>query len=517
MLSKAGVMLGPLFVAYLSLRLWRLTDSCLWFDEIFSVHAAGHPWGLIFWFVAQDLIHPPFFYVLLKLWIGIGGESLFWLRMFPVLFSVVTLFPFVQLCRELKLKTSAIILSLAFFTVSGSLIKYAQEIRMYSLLLCLSLFSIWLFARFFYRGKNIWVLTLVNVLLIYTHYFGWFVVVAEVAAIAILQRIKIRHVLIMLGIAIVTYVPWIFAVLKAAEAGSDVNQNIGWMTRPGLRALLDFAFDVIEPFYFQQSNVEDTTKIFITLPLLAVIIAAKLFYLANWKSQTDKDRVWLLSILSIVPLLIVFFLSWILPVSIWGSRHLIVVFAPVFILIAIFIGEISTKPVRYFLNSTIAILFALSSIVYIRTPTQSFIWCAWEPLAKQWVEAPHYSPEPKKLYVFEDLVAYHFWFTTRDFQNYRVTLLQGIQDLPNDPAYFLPRGFDGVRRISFHDIADDEIWIAFRDTTPPDIPGVEFLGRFERPVTDFENRGYIVEEVKKIDGEPQTAYLIKMLRQTSSP
>ncbi|MCY7345329.1 MAG: hypothetical protein LH614_03840, partial [Pyrinomonadaceae bacterium] len=87
---------------YAALRFWNLTASCLWFDEIFSVHAATHDWQNLFWFVAQDLIHPPFFYFLLKIWIAVGGESLFWLRLFPVTFSIVAVVPFLLLCRQLK-------------------------------------------------------------------------------------------------------------------------------------------------------------------------------------------------------------------------------------------------------------------------------------------------------------------------------------------------------------------------------------------------------------------------------
>ena len=91
-----------IFAVYVFLRLWNLTDSCLWFDEIFSIHAAEHDWGSLFWFVAQDLIHPPLFYVLLKIWVAVGGESLFWLRFFPVLFSILAVVPFLLLCRRLN-------------------------------------------------------------------------------------------------------------------------------------------------------------------------------------------------------------------------------------------------------------------------------------------------------------------------------------------------------------------------------------------------------------------------------
>jgi hypothetical protein len=59
---------------YVAARLWRLTGACLWFDELFSVHAARHTWSGLWGFVAADLIHPPLFYALLKLWTAAGGE-----------------------------------------------------------------------------------------------------------------------------------------------------------------------------------------------------------------------------------------------------------------------------------------------------------------------------------------------------------------------------------------------------------------------------------------------------------
>ncbi|MGQ0541468.1 MAG: hypothetical protein ACT4O9_06415, partial [Blastocatellia bacterium] len=155
------IVILALIAAYIALRFWRLTDSCLWFDEIFSIHAAEHSWDSILWFVAQDLIHPPLFYLLLKIWIAIGGESLYWLRSLPVAFAVLALFPFLMLCKELKLKFAVIAVSLGFFAVNGALIKYAQEMRMYSLLLFVSLVSIWLFTRFFNKGKSFVLLVLV--------------------------------------------------------------------------------------------------------------------------------------------------------------------------------------------------------------------------------------------------------------------------------------------------------------------------------------------------------------------
>src|ERR1044072_2774624 len=70
-------------IAFVLARLLRLTSSCLWFDEIFSVHAARHTWADLVKFAAADIIHPPLFYALLKIWIAIGGESILWLRLLP--------------------------------------------------------------------------------------------------------------------------------------------------------------------------------------------------------------------------------------------------------------------------------------------------------------------------------------------------------------------------------------------------------------------------------------------------
>src|SRR6476619_4918425 len=101
---------------YIAARSWNLTASCLWFDEIYSVHAAEHSWDAILNFVSLDLIHPPLFYLLLKVWIAIGGESLLWLRALPLLFAVIAIVPFIFFCRELRLGYWAT--TLAFFLIA---------------------------------------------------------------------------------------------------------------------------------------------------------------------------------------------------------------------------------------------------------------------------------------------------------------------------------------------------------------------------------------------------------------
>src|ERR1051325_7526101 len=145
--TPAAIFLAALVILFIAVRLWRLTSSCLWFDEIFSVHAARHNLPELFRFVAADLIHPPLFYLLLKIWIALGGESLLWLRLLPALLAMASIFPFVLLCRELNVSAMARNFALLLMAVNGYLIKYAQEVRMYSLLMLLSTCSLWLFVK----------------------------------------------------------------------------------------------------------------------------------------------------------------------------------------------------------------------------------------------------------------------------------------------------------------------------------------------------------------------------------
>jgi uncharacterized membrane protein len=503
------IIIGLISVVYVSLRLWNLTDSCLWFDEIFSVHAATLPWRNLFWFVAQDLIHPPLFYVLLKIWISLGGESLFWLRFFPVLFSILAVIPFILLCRQFKLPLPVIVLALTFFAVNGSLIKYAQEVRMYSLLLCFGLFSTWLFVRFLNKGKGFFLLIIFNILLVYSHYFGWLIVASEVLAVVILARERWKRIFLMLGITAFSFLPWLYTVRQAARINSNVGQNIGWMTKPNLSSIFQFVFDLFEPIYFEQSNTDEPTIFLITLPILAFGTIAFGFYFADWKSLTkvEKRNVLLLLIFTFAPISLTFAASWILPYSIWGTRHLIIVFAPFAILSAIAFSKIEFQKLKFASLLIIFLLFGAAFLLQATRPNPKYIWCAWENLA---VHLPGTqsdlqqtdSSEPAKIYVFEDLVAYHFWFALRDSnRNFQIIKIKEIEGLTEDKAYFLPRGFDEI--ISTENFEGERFFVAFRDKD---------WNESAPPLQNLISKGYRIGEPQIFEAQGLKAFLFEVQR-----
>ncbi len=505
-------------LAYAATRFWRLADTCLWFDEIFSVHAATHPWGDLLSFVALDLIHPPLFYVALKLWISIGGEGLFWLRLLPVIFSIIAIFPVIALCRELKLNFWAQALALFLVAINGSPIKYAQEVRMYSLLMCLSLFSMWLFARYFTKGKNLWPLVIVNVLMVYTHYFGWFVVLSEVVLIVWFQRIKWRRIAVMLGITIVSFLPWLIAVFMAARSGSGLEQNIGWMSRPGIRQIVTFVFNIIEPFYFQTSTVEPISIFRITVPILLILAVAAVLYLVNWRKLSEHERrhVYLLLVFIKLPVVITFLASWLLPYSLWGTRHLIVVFAPFCICAAILLTSRSVKWLPAAAATLVVLLAGYGFVIRAVFESPKNSWCVWEPLVEEMVLMPSDSSEPGTINAFEQLVGYHVWFAARNFPDIRVNVVKDFPGTKEDAAYFIPRGFDEVKLLAPESaFSGPELWIAFRDRDPGhDTPGVSMISNPPKILSEMKYLGYEAVDTKKIRAGSESAYLVKMVRRS---
>jgi len=504
--------LVAVMVLFVAARLWRLSASCLWFDEIFSVHAARHSWAGLLQFVAADLIHPPLFYLLLKIWIAMGGESLMWLRLLPALISVAAMIPFILLCRELELKQNERNLALLLLAVNGYLIKYAQEVRMYSLLMFLSLCSLWLFTKCFrseraWRKQLAWLL-LVNLLLVYSHYVGWMLVAIQGLILVIWQRQKARHFLGGIALTMLAYAPWIVLVTRN-EAGKGLAQNIGWVVRPTLWDLAQFYALLNKPFWSVQSTAARPYDLLTAFFALLVLGApALLFSIKSRRSdhQSNEGSVKpssLLFLLVLAPVVIVFVVSWVLPLSIWGTRHLIIVAAPYAILVAVGVMRLPANWIRITVCLILACWFLLAGTTWALARPPVYIWCVWEPLAQRVISSQ--PQEQVRVYAFEDLVAYHLWFASSSPQRrqFKVTVVKGVEGIPEDPAYFLPRRFDEIEITNAAQITGDEFWIAYRaarwDNTRP-------------PLSTLETMGYAVRKVDSFQAQGQQAFLVRMSR-----
>jgi hypothetical protein len=498
---------------FIGARLWGLTASCLWFDEVFSVHAAKHQWSSLLGFMAADIIHPPLFYVLLKVWMSLGGESLLWLRLFPVFTSIAVIFPLFMLCRELGLESTEIKLSLLLMATNGYLIKYAQEVRMYSLLLFFSVCSLWLFLKFL-KATHAWELLLVlsafNLLLVYTHYYGWLLIATEAMYLLLWERGKLPDFFIAVAVLLLCFSPWVYAVTLAAEQGHGLAQNIGWVGRPGFGDVVQFFALLNGPFYFRQSSNQ---VVYTRWGLLAGLVVFGLPLVAlSWRLVSERYREGkvglrapkFLILFSVIPLALAFVASRALPLSIWGTRHLIIVAVPYLLLAAIAISRLRPE----WLRITVALLlgcwlFLAGSGTLLRRG-DTYIWCAWDQLGQQLIQRPAAPPEVVNVYAFEELVGYHLWFALAESPGkFKVGLIRGVPGVLEDPAYFVPRAFSDITVQDVSAVDEKHFWIAFRDT--------EF-NEERQPLKILRDRGYKIREVLRVDATEQRGFLVELKR-----
>ncbi len=498
-------------VLFIAARLWRLTASCLWFDEIFSVHAARHRWTEMMTFVAADIIHPPLFYVLLKLWIFIGGESLLWLRLLPALIAIATIVPFVFLCRELKLSAGETSAALLLIAVNGYLIKYAQEVRMYSLLLFLAACSLWLFFMLLRKQERVTKLLVlwcaVNLLLVYTHYAGWLLVLLQLAALCWRRRDLALRGIAGVAVLLIAYSPWIYLVSSSSPHGQGLKQNIGWVRRPGFADLIEYFAILNRPFLFSQSNVDDVYNrlsaliAFLVLGLPLVLFVVSVFRRTGESSRRKLD---VLLLFTLGPAIVVLVASWLLPYSIWGTRHLIIAALPYTIVVVLAVRSLK----RFWARATIGVVFAcwifLAGAVFVIRRPSNFIWCSWEKLAEQVVTGDSSATATIPVYAFEDLVAYHLWFASgrKSDQKFNVAVVKGMEGLSEDTAYFLPRQFTEVSVINELPLGQPTMWIAFR---------AERWDESSPPLNTLLSK-YEVEHVESVTAQGQQAFIAKLRR-----
>jgi uncharacterized membrane protein len=128
------------------LRVFMLADKGLWLDETFSVWLANQSVpDMLQWIVKIDP-HPPLYYLLLHAWTAFNGDTPYGARLLSALFGTATI-PFIYL---IGLRLSGPIVGLAaaaFVAFSTFNVYFAQEARMYTLLMFVAAVAIYALVR----------------------------------------------------------------------------------------------------------------------------------------------------------------------------------------------------------------------------------------------------------------------------------------------------------------------------------------------------------------------------------
>ncbi len=166
-----------------TLRVQQLDFQPLWGDEGWSFYLALHPLFDLLALTAID-IHPPLYYILLKVWlsgVGVGAEEA---RLFSVVVGTL-LIPTAHGLGNRLFNRMVGLISAGIIAVMPMAVYYAQEVRMYGLVTLLGALSLYWFIRLQREPSNrtVWLgYLLTTTAAFYTHYFAAFIIFAQLLA-----------------------------------------------------------------------------------------------------------------------------------------------------------------------------------------------------------------------------------------------------------------------------------------------------------------------------------------------
>ncbi len=325
--------------------MWHLAAVCLDGDEVFSVLLSRLGWKALTTAAAADSVHPPLFYYLLKVWVFIGNESLIWLRLLPALFSILSILPLILLGRELRLRPIEIHCAIGLAAVHPFLIYYGQHVRMYSLLLLCALTSLWLFQRILRAGAppsgfSYAALTLANIVLVYSHYYGCLIVGLECLYVLLWKRERWKRTLLSGVVVFAAFAPWLYAAGTRAYAKGGLQSNLNWIVKPTLQDLV--------LLFVEMTGFGDFPKVGRRVcGALVLLVLAALW--VQWRRRHTRSLGHALRFLlffTLCPVAISFVASCLMASSIWGRRHLIFVAATLLLLTSVSCWRLRSRAVR---------------------------------------------------------------------------------------------------------------------------------------------------------------------------
>jgi uncharacterized membrane protein len=171
-----------LMLVGLSLRLYKLSLHGYWDDEIITMLATSRSIGVIFSSLPDySNTHPPFFYILMRLWRGAVGEDLYTMRLLSVVLGTACVPLIYGVGRMIfPLHRRYGLIAAAIMATAPAHILHSQQARMYPLLTAVVLISTLVFWSAWKHGTwGRWgVFGLVVGVAFYTHVYAPFSILA---------------------------------------------------------------------------------------------------------------------------------------------------------------------------------------------------------------------------------------------------------------------------------------------------------------------------------------------------
>jgi len=232
--NKTLVILIVIILFGFLLRIWSLNFQGLWHDELCSVVRASPSLsvGSILEIYQSDP-HPPFHPLLLHYWMSVFGYHETSVRILSVLGGIIGIYAIFLLGRVVAGKQGGLIAA-GVTAVNFFHLYYSREVRPYIFASLFSTLSFLFFLKLLKtpNKKNVLLYAIFSTLLIYTHYYGLIILLAQGAALlfyaVIDESCNKRRLFFHYGISgiliLVLYSPWIPTAIKMLHKESHWNK-----------------------------------------------------------------------------------------------------------------------------------------------------------------------------------------------------------------------------------------------------------------------------------------------------
>lgn len=273
--------------------------QAFWRDEAFSYLMAKRNLVEILFLTAKDF-NPPLYYFILHFWMKIFGSSEIALRSLSLVFywaTIYIVFLFFNQVFKLNLKKSFVYLTLVI--INPTLVYYAFETRMYTLLAFLASLS---FYSFYKKHSSIYFIS--TVLGLYTHYFMILVLLAQLVFVLLTEKSKKFLKLKSIAFPFLLFLPWLVFILINNPV---INQSF-WIDKPKILYLAN----LLGSIYVGHEIASNMAKAE-TLNIIVILLTAVLFFILALpifvKEKLKKTYRYLILYLAIWGLVIPLFIN----------------------------------------------------------------------------------------------------------------------------------------------------------------------------------------------------------------
>ncbi len=394
-LLRTGLPLAALLLAFF-LRVYRLADKNVWWDEGWSIWLAQQDWIAIAFRTASDE-HPPLHYWMLKAWsafaVGSSADSeAFAARFLSVAFGVLTVALIYRIGKRLGGVHVGLIAAL-FLALARFHVWWSQDIKNYTPSIFFAFAAVWFALAIMADGRwrmadgesrstRYWLsaicYSLFTALALWTHYLTALIVLAvNVYALIVFAAFYISrsprrwvigalaHWLIANTLAFALFAPWLYLYLANAAA---------WSAAPAFDFALFLKLVATVLPLGVTTNIEEYAGLTGGFTFLVLLGCASAFVNSKFKNLNSNPpsqisnfefRILLFVLIVLLPPLLIYFLS-LTPISFFApkiqARYLLILLPAYAILVALGIAFLARLS-RFF--ASFALLFVLFASLFV--------------------------------------------------------------------------------------------------------------------------------------------------------